>query len=427
MHNLKIVRSLFIAVVAILLYGNSEVSAQQYSTDAILVENINGKVAKIDCSGVGDKKKTAEEMAVKSAIYTYLYNGIAGLNNDMPLLGHHPSKEAEDYVNNLMNNGRYSIFVKSYVPKGEPTKNIAKLFQSHITLELYIESLYKDCLNCGVINLNPQNTNLQTTQEEIAIPTIMVVPYCIGTETYQGKIQSNPYIRMAISKVNTGFVKKGVETKDVEQMIRNAEQYQTTHMDIGINEMILANSGADVSVSVDISQNSNQFGTAVSLTLKAVDISTSNTYASVTKNAPRKHASVEVICSALAEVMIDEFLKQIEVGFAKKIAGGNAISISFTIDSQSSVTFDTEVSNFTPLSDAIFQWLRTNAKDGKYHSQGRTKNVMMLDQIQIANKRADGTDMDINDFALELYRFLRSQNLTVERNINGNKIDITIL
>ena len=198
-------------------------------------------------------------------------------------------------------------------------------------------------------------------------------------------------------------------------------------MDIGINEMILANSGADVSVSVDISQNSNQFGTAVSLTLKAVDISTSNTYASVTKNAPRKHASVEVICSALAEVMIDEFLKQIEVGFAKKIAGGNAISISFTIDSQSSVTFDTEVSNFTPLSDAIFQWLRTNAKDGKYHSQGRTKNVMMLDQIQIANKRADGTDMDINDFALELYRFLRSQNLTVERNINGNKIDITIL
>lgn len=232
---------------------------------------------------------------------------------------------------------------------------------------------------------------------------------------------------MAISKVNTGFVKKGVETKDVEQMIRNAEQYQTTHMDIGINEMILANSGADVSVSVDISQNSNQFGTAVSLTLKAVDISTSNTYASVTKNAPRKHASVEVICSALAEVMIDEFLKQIEVGFAKKIAGGNAISISFTIDSQSTVTFDTEVSNFTPLSDAIFQWLRTNAKDGKYHSQGRTKNVMMLDQIQIANKRADGTDMDINDFALELYRFLRSQNLTVERNINGNKIDITIL
>ncbi|MBE6250501.1 MAG: hypothetical protein E7111_02480 [Bacteroidales bacterium] len=400
--------------------------AQQYCTDAVLVSDNGGKVAKIKSSGIGDKKKTATEMAVKSAIWTYLNNGISGLNGDAPLLGRHPSEASGPYVNQLMESGRWTSFVKSYVVDNEQ-KTLTKDFQITVTMELYTEALYKDLLNCKVIGLDPEKTDLKTASAEISLPSIMVVPYVGNGGDFSSVIQENAYMRMAISKVNTGLIKRGVETKDIEQMIRNAETYQATHYDMSINDMILANSGADVAVYVDISGNVNTYGTAVNMIMTAIDIATGNTYASSSQNAPRKNASAEVICAALTEVMLDDFLKQVEVGFAKKISGGNAIAVSFTIDPMSCVTFDTEIGNdFTPLSDAIFQWIRRNAKDGKFHSQGRTKTTIVLDDIRIANKNDDGTDMDINDFSLSLYRFLRSNNLIVERNITGNRIDLII-
>lgn len=419
---------LFIVLLAAnMLFINSS-SAQQYSTDAMLIKNTGDKIATLKCSGVSDKKKTATEMAVKSAIYTYLYNGIDGINQGQPLLGRTPSDKAAAYVANLLNSGRYSVFVKGYLVDEEASKNFAKTYQTYITLDLYIESMYKDLLNSGMIGLNVNQTNLTTTQEEIAIPSIMVVPYCKQGEDYQQKMQSNPYIRMAMSKVNAGLINKGVETKDVEQMIRNADLQQARNADMSMNDMILANSGADVGVYVDISQNTNDYGTVVSLILSAVDAATGNTYATVSQDAPRKRAPVEVICGALAEVMIGDFLKQVEVGFAKKIFKGNTIAVSFVINPNSAVTFDSEIGNdYTPLSDAIFQWMRRNAKDGKFHSQGRTKTSIVLDEIQIANKNEFGEDMDVNDFSLTLYKYLRSQNLTIERNINGNRIEITIL
>ncbi len=400
--------------------------AQQYSTDALLVTDNGGKVAKITSSGIGQNKKIAAEMAVKSAIWTYLNNGITGLNGDVPLLGRRPSDASASYVQSLMESGRWTSFVKSYVV-GSEQKTFNKNFLVTVTMELYTEALYKDLLNCKVIGLDPEKMDLKTTSGEIALPTIMVVPYISNGGDFSGVIQQNPYMRMAISKVNAGLIRRGVETKDIEQMIRNAETYQATHYDMSINDMILANSGADVAVYVDISGNVNTYGTAVNMIMTAIDIATGNTYASLSQNAPRKNASAEVICAALTEVMLDDFLKQVEVGFAKKVSGGNAIAVSFTIDPMSCVTFDTEIGNdFTPLSDAIFQWIRRNAKDGKFHSQGRTKTAMVLDDIRIANKNEDGTDMDINDFSLSLYRFLRSNNLIVERNITGNRIDLII-
>ena len=89
----------------------------------------------------------------------------------------------------------------------------------------------------------------------------------------------------------------------------------------------------------------------------------------------------------------------------------------------SNVNFDMEVgTDYTPLSDAIIGWVKDNAKDGKYHQQGRSETLLSLDEIQIANT----DNSDINDFSLGLYSFLRGLNLVVKRTITGNTIEITI-
>ena len=78
----------------------------------------------IQVSGISNNKKNAIEYAKKSAIYTYLFNGIAGLNNDQPLLGNNPSEKANKYVDELFNSGRYAIFIKSEVVDDENSRKL---------------------------------------------------------------------------------------------------------------------------------------------------------------------------------------------------------------------------------------------------------------------------------------------------------------
>ena len=399
----------------------------QYTSDAMLLEKINENIALIQVSGISNNKKNAIEVAKRSAIHTYLLNGIAGLNNDQPLLGHKPSEKANKYLDELLNSGRYAIFIKSAVVDDENSRKVNNLFQVVLKIELYTKSILNDLKNQGVMVPPTAIGGVSGVDNVIAIPTIMVVPYCVRGESFQDKMQSNPYIRMAISKVNAGFVKQGAETKDLEQMMRNSDLQQGMNLDMTFNDMVLNSCGADVAVYVDINENTTSNGTAVTLMLNAIDISTSDTYATASQVTPYKRASVDMITGALVDVMVNGFLEQLTAAFARKIDRGNSISVVLNISSMSAVTFDYEVEDYTPLRDALHIWMRKNALNGKFHVQGSTKNMMVLDEIQVPNKDENGIDMDVNDFALKLYRYLRAQGLQVERTVLNNRITITIM
>lgn len=407
-------------IAAAFLMQTTMLKAQGYSTDAMLVENQNDKVAVIKCSGIDDKKKNAETMAVKSAIYTYLVSGIDGLNRGLPLLGTKPSSQAMTYVNNILESGRYNVFVKGYTVDDDATRKIGKQYQVHIRLELYIESMYKDLVNSKIIH----PTGFVEVAETIAFPSIMVLPYSDNATMPQEIIEANPYMRLAISKMNEAFIEKGVETKDLEQMLRNADRYTAMKGDLDLVNNLVINSGADVAVYLDISNDGNaQLGNRVTLTLRAIDAASGRNIASKSEVSGRKKATVDVITSAMIQNMVDDFLRQIQISMANRIDKGNTIAIQFSIDPMSNVNFDMEVgTDYTPLSDAIIGWVKDNAKDGKYHQQGRSETLLSLDEIQIANT----DNSDINDFSLGLYRFLRGLNLVVKRTITGNTIEITI-
>lgn len=411
---------LITVIAAVLFMQTALLKAQGYSNDAILVENQNDKVAIIKCSGIDDKKKDAATMAVKSAIYTYLVSGIDGLNRGLPLLGTKPSDKAMSYVNNIMESGRYNVFVKGYTVDDDATRKVGKQYQVHITLELYIESMYKDLVNSKIIH----SSGFVEVSETIAFPSIMVLPYSDNNTMPQEIIESNPYMRLAISKMNEAFIEKGVETKDLEQMLRNADRYTAMKGDLDFVNNLVINSGADVAVYLDISNDGNtQLGNRVTLTLKAIDAASGRNIASKSEVSGRKKATVDVITAAMIQTMVDDFLKQIQISMAGRIDKGNTIAIQFSIDPMSNVSFDMEVgTDYTPLSDAIIGWVKENAKDGKYHQQGRSETLLSLDEIQIENT----DNSDINDFSLALYRFLRGKNLVVKRTITGNTIEITI-
>ena len=123
-----------------------------------------------------------------------------------------------------------------------------------------------DLVNNGIIGRNAADIALSETQEMIAMPTVMVVPFRKSGQSYEEAIRDNSDMRMAISKVNEGFIKQGVETKDLLTSLNNANTYQERMGDgMSLDDAILINSGADVSVSVDINQDVNDGGVRVSL------------------------------------------------------------------------------------------------------------------------------------------------------------------
>ncbi len=416
-------KKLLSTLLIMLVLSFSKTFAQSYSSDATLIRAEKNYVV-LRASGVHEKKKYAYENAVKSAIYTLLYHGIEGVGNGRAMLGSKPSLKANEYVNSMLNTTRYTVFVKEYIEDTKSSKTIAKNFNAIVTVSIYNESLYKDLVNNKIIGAAADKMSLEETQEVISLPTIMVMPYVKSDEDYRETVENNSDVRMAISKLNEAFIVNGVETKDLEQTIKNANTYLARNPNVSLEDAILTNCGADVAVYVDINKDKTAEGLRISLIMNAIDVSTGRTIASKSETSGRKNTTADMICGALANVISKDFLKQISTGMAKRIQKGSSLSLKFTISANSTMNMDTEVAGeFLPLSDVLIMWVKKNAKDGKYHSNGRSSTLLNIDEVQIKN--AD--NQDINDFSIELYKYLRSINLTIKRDIVGNTINITIL
>lgn len=399
-------------------------SAQNYSMDALLKE-IRGNYAVIECSGIAQSKKDAIEMAKKSAIYTLLYSGIDGLNNNRPLVDGKLERDDQAYVDRILNTTGYANYIRGCVETGKMNKTVDRQVQVFVVIELYHESLKRTLEKAGI--MPRQVDNLDELTEVIAMPTIMVVPFCKDGQSYEEAVRTNSNMRMAISKVNEGFINEGVETKDLLVCLANAETYRLRMGDnMTLDDAILMNSGADVSVSVDMTVDKNEYGVRVALTLRAVEIATGNTLATKSEYSARKNTTADMLCSVAAKAMIGDFMQQISARMIKKTETGQSVSVRFTIDPSSAINMDTEINDILPLSDILMSWVKRHAKDGRYHTQGRTSNLLVFSDIYINNAIEDGLQNDVNDFALALYKYLRELGLTVSRTITGNSVDIII-
>lgn len=401
-------------------------AAQDYTADATLVRAEDSYIV-LECSGIARNKKEAIEMAKKSAVYTYLYIGVNGFDNNRPLLGRNPSEEAQEYANRILETSSYANYIRNCTISDNINKTANRDVQVFATIELYHVSIKRTLEKAGVLKRAADEIELSETQEAISMPTIMVVPFRKGTESYEEAIRNNSYMRMAISKVNEGFINEGVETKDLLTSLNNAETYRIRMGDgMSLDDMILANSGADVSVSVDINQDVNPTGMRVSLTLQATEVATGNTLATKSEVSGRKRTTADVLCSVMAKAMVGDFLKQISTRMATKMDTGQSVSLRFTIDPSSAINMDTEINNIMPLSDILISWVKRHAVNGRYHTQGRTSTMLSFSDIYVDNSVENGMQSDINDFALALYQYLKGLNISVSRNVTGNAVEVII-
>jgi hypothetical protein len=232
---------------------------------------------------------------------------------------------------------------------------------------------------------------------------------------------------MIIAKVNAGFIEQGVETKDLITCLNNAETYRLLKGEgMTLEDAILINSGADISVKVDISSNTTSAGTEVYITMNAIEIATGNTLGSVSEKSARKQTSAEAICGPMAKSMIKDLLDLVATRMVKKTSTGQSISLRFTIDPSSVLTMETEINDELPLADMLVIWVKQHAQKGRYQSPKISSRLLTYSDVFIDNSVEDGVQMDVTDFARELYIYLKSLDLTISRTVNGNSVDVVI-
>ena len=113
--------------------------------------------------------------------------------------------------------------------------------------------------------------------------------------------------------------------------------------------------------------------------------------------------------------------------FNEIVNNGQSVVVEISFAEGSQFTMDSEMGSFgLPLSDQIEAWMAKNALKNNYHIQGTTKLKMVFDEVSIPIKDKTGKKYTSNNFALEVFKYLKSLALEPSKDIKGNTIYITI-
>lgn len=373
------------------------------------------------------EKKQAIPMAVKSAIDTYLFAGIQGVDDGKPILKESDRSTHSYYFDRLYENNRYAVFAKP-TDSPKPKKNALGLWEVTVTVLLYKDALDRDLLQNNMRQPEASEMSAEEVSNNGINPSIMVVPYKQDYETYQQILSHDSDKRIAISKVQEEFRSIGVTTVDFEAKYNSALRSNEFEYEnaSSFDDQLIKSSGADIYVSVDIIKRNTGSKGSVSLTLKAYETATGNLLSSQISNYSGS-TSFDRLCVGAIHKISEEFLAEVVESLAKTINRGTSITLRVGIADGSYRTLNDEIGNDgLVISDYIHIWLRKNAVNGSFRQQGKTNLSMIYDEIQIPNKDENGTLQDANDFAMRLARYLRKLGLSVSNRLDRNTIYITI-
>lgn len=401
-------------------------TAQELYSNEVTCVKADDNLVIVTASGISAKKKEVYNMALKSIFNAIFLNGIDGVENGQPLIG----KEDSYYMSQFFGSC-YMLFVKDYETVGEPARQPSKLYKGTVTAQILLGALKKDLIRNKLMEKSQEDRSMKETREQIALPTIMVVPYKRNDRNSYATILKNDFdLRIAVSTVKDGFVKLGVKTIAAEGKLEGtlrASEWESKNADSN-DKQLLMNSGADVYVIVDLQKDiSTTAGSRVSLIMTARETATGMDLASRKSWTNRfRTTDVDKLCAYAAQDVLDGFLKDISKEFARKVEHGNTVVLRVSLADNAINTMNSRINGNTTLSAYIRNWVRKNAQGGRYHIQGAVDDSLIFDSVQIPAKDSDGLPLDCITFADNLVNYLNDSGIDSEHRVDGNTIYLTI-
>lgn len=265
--------------------------------------------------------------------------------------------------------------------------------------------------------------NVSTVQ-----PKIMVMPYVAEGVDIRQTIETDPNIRIVLSKIREAFDKRGFTTIDFETKLKaqSANNALSDNAQTNRRSMIIQSSGADIYVETEYIYTPSQAGNSVKVLMKACDVSTGGALASKDAFSGQFYTEdVGRLAGAAVEKVADEFLNVIQTKFDDIVENGRSISLDIKIDESSTHSLHEEMGE-SELVDQIEDWVADHAYKNNYHIQGSTEVEMIFDEIRIPLKDENGRNYNINQFDREVRQLFRKLGIKVSHVSKNNILVITI-
>ena len=268
-------------------------------------------------------------------------------------------------------------------------------------------------------------STIQTVQ-----PKIMVIPYVVEGEDLRTIMESDVNKRIAITKIKEAFDSKGFTTVDFAAKLKAAKDNNvfTSDNQTDVKDQIVQMSGADVYVQAEVNEVHSTSGNSVSVVMSGYEASTGNSLANKVGESGKFYTDdFGKLASKAVESVSQEFLNTMQSKFTDIVANGKSINLDINFSQGSAKKMSTEIApENLPLSDQIEMWMEKNAYKNNYHIQGTTDLRMIFDDVRIPLKDANGKNYNTNKFALEIFKFFKTLNMQVDKDIKGSTIYITI-
>ena len=276
-------------------------------------------------------------------------------------------------------------------------------------------------LSCSFLNVFSQNTNL---------PKIMVIPFTKDGEDLRTILDNDINTRIAIAKVKEGFDSRGFTTVDFVGKLKSAKDNQVFTMDnqTDIKAKILELSGSDIYIVAETSTKSDETGSSATIIINGYETATGNSVANKVSNSGKFQTNdIEKLVSRAVEKSMDEFTFMVSDKFNQIIKNGRSVLVDFGFSENAVINMTTEIDKTgLALSDLLEDWISKNSFNGSYHIQGTTNQKMIFDEVKIPLKDKNSNNYTSTKFALDIFKYLKSLNLDVRKEIKGDTIYITI-
>jgi len=261
-------------------------------------------------------------------------------------------------------------------------------------------------------------------------PTIMVIPFAKEDEQLRTVLEDDEALRIAVAKVKEGFDDRGYSTIDFRSKLNQLGNDRAMEAEnaLSLKQEVIELSGADIYVEVEVQKNRSGSGNSAAVVLSAFDAYSSQSLANKVGTSPKFYTDdfAKLTTRALGN-NVEEMLNTIQLKFDDIVANGRTITMNIGFALTSAYDMDTDVGEDEELlSDVIEDWLYDNSYGNYYHLQGVTATKMIVDAFKVPLRDEKGRNFRVTRLASQFRRFLSTLGLEATRDVQGNRIFITI-
>jgi len=253
---------------------------------------------------------------------------------------------------------------------------------------------------------------------------------------YKTALQTDPDLRLVITKMGQIMADRGFPLKDLEQELKNLEQERAessmltssssgSEMSESPIDALKRVAKADIIMDLDFEIKRQGPQKYITFTLKGLDAYTAKQVSGVAgAGKPSTAASPELLLEEAVLSYMDGFNAGLQRHFDDMFANGREVKVQIKVWSNWGQNLESEFGDDSKeLTTIIEDWFADNCVNGRYNLSDATENFMKLEQVRIPTMKTDEKGrqraVDTRSFVGDLRKYLNGMGVPSKLYLRG--------